>query len=283
MSHIRFNHVFFGLMVLAALSAITAPRVSARAQAQLQKLFIPVAKPMYAFGGWSHDRIVKPVLRDDASPDHPRDQQTLLRENTDLRGQVLTLTAELDRLKELTADRSKLGDLQSRCTVVDVAGRDAGQSESLLLAPGLKASLREDLPVLCPEGVVGKITSAGAGAARVRLITDKGNRITVSFVRFQNDNKGVLRMSNVSYPDCIAIGQGNGRMLVTHQRMSELKGALQPNDWAIVNDPDWSRVTYRVGRVASIEQQPGAAGFGQIWIESLVDFKLLREVMVVTK
>ncbi len=42
--------------------------------------------------------------------------------------------------------------------------------------------------------------------------------------------------------------------------------------------------SYRVGRVAAVEKQPKVAeGFGQIRIESMVDFKRLREVMVVTK
>ena len=109
MSHLRFNHVFFALMSLAALSAAFSPRVSEKAQGQLQTLFIPVARPMYAFGGWSHERLSPPKLRDDGSPHQPRDVREVVRENADLRTQILTVTAELERLKELTADRSKLG------------------------------------------------------------------------------------------------------------------------------------------------------------------------------
>jgi hypothetical protein len=35
--------------------------------------------------------------------------------------------------------------------------------------------------------------------------------------------------------------------------------------------------------VSAVQPQPGAVGFGQVEIESLVDAKSLREVMVLTK
>src|SRR5205814_7962957 len=108
---------------------------------------IPIAKPIYSLGGWTHDRIVQQPIRDDGSPSAPRDVRELVRENTELRTQVVNLNAELDHLKELDADRSKLGDLRSRCVVVQVSGFDSGQAESLLLSNGTKDGLRQDLPV----------------------------------------------------------------------------------------------------------------------------------------
>src|SRR2546429_871853 len=104
MSAIRFNHVFSALMLAAALAAfVVPPRLSAPAQAHLQVLFIPVAKPIYALGGWTHDRVVQQPIRDDASPSAPRDVREIVRENTELREQLVTVTHELDRLKELDA------------------------------------------------------------------------------------------------------------------------------------------------------------------------------------
>jgi hypothetical protein len=123
----------------------------------------------------------------------------------------------------------------------------------------------------------------GIASARVRLITDKGNRVRVSFVRFEKNEKGETSMTNVSYPDCIAIGQGSGKMLITHQHLGEIEKTVQPNDWVVLHDPDWAGLTYRVGCVHSIQPQTGAVGFGQVEIDSLVDPKGLREVMVLTK
>jgi cell shape-determining protein MreC len=189
----------------------------------------------------------------------------------------------LDRLKELNADRSKLGDLRARCTPADVIAGDSGSLESLQLSSGSVSGLRDDMPVLCPDGIVGRLTKVGITSSRVKLITDKGSKVTVSFVRFEKDNTGVTKMSNVTYPDSVAEGQGERQLLVTHQRLHDLKD-LKPNDWAVLNDPDWPRLSYRVGRVVAVEPQKDAPSqFGQIRIESVVDLNLLREVMVLTK
>src|SRR5438552_17159739 len=125
MSHIRFNHIFFSLMLLAALSATFSPRVSDRAQAHLQKLFHPVANPVYATAQWFYEKMAPKKPRDDASPDHPRDLKEVYQENADLRMQVQILRADIQRLQELNADRDKIGDLRRRCTPVQVVGGDS--------------------------------------------------------------------------------------------------------------------------------------------------------------
>jgi hypothetical protein len=69
-------------------------------------------------------------------------------------------------------------------------------------------------------------------------------------------------------------------MLITQQHLNEIEKIVQPNDWAVLHDPDWAGLAYRVGCVTSVQPQPGAVGFAQVEIESLVDPKSLREVMV---
>src|SRR4051794_12091086 len=113
MSHLRFNHVFLFLMLLAALSAWFSPGVSSRAQAQLQRLFVPVSKPMYAIADWLHDKATSKRPRDQSSPEHPRDLSDVYHENMDLREQVALLRADLQKLQEINADRDKIGDLRS--------------------------------------------------------------------------------------------------------------------------------------------------------------------------
>src|SRR5689334_15622562 len=120
MSHLRFNHVFTALMMLATLSAWFSPGVSDRAQANLQTLFKPVSKPVYAFANFVHDRTVPKHVKDDGSPDHARDAKEIIQENLDLRMQLSVLRADLQRLQELNADRDKIGDLRSRCLPVEV-------------------------------------------------------------------------------------------------------------------------------------------------------------------
>jgi cell shape-determining protein MreC len=273
-------------MLLAALSAVFSPRVSERAQAHLQGLFYPVSKPAYAVSDWVHERTIPRKTRDDGSPEHPRDLAEVYQENTDLRMQVKILQADLQRLQELNADRDKIGDLRSRCTPVEVVGGDAGLSDSSrMLSGGSLRGLAENMPVICPDGIVGQLTKVGATSSRVRFITDKGVTVIVSFARVEKDDAGKARMVNASYPDCVAIGQGEGKMIVTNKPWKDLNGSVKVNDWVMLNDKDknWRNLVYRIGRVTAVQQQKGDVKFGEIMIESMVDPTRLKEVMVVVK
>jgi cell shape-determining protein MreC len=284
MSHLRFNHVFSTLMLLAALSAWFSPSVSDRAQAQLQVLFVPVSKPIYAFASWVHDRASPRRARDDSSPDHPRDATVIIQENNDLRQQVELLRAEVQRLQELNADFDKVGDLRSRCVRVEVAGGDAGLTDTRQLNAGTHRGLADGMPVICPDGVIGRLTKVGELNSRVQLLTDKSNNVTVSFARIEKDAGGHARMNNVSYPDCVATGLGNGKMLIINKPWDALS-ALKVNDWVMLADKEvgWRNLVYRIGRVSAIQQQEHNPKFGQIEIESSVDPKRLKDVMVVVK
>jgi hypothetical protein len=286
MSHIRFNHVFFFLMFVAALCVFVIPaRISGVAQGQLQFLFIPVAKPVHALAGWAHDRMAPKTVKDEESPDHPRTPAELIRENDDLRMQVATLTSQLDQLRELNADRERLGPLRERCTPIGVEGFESGLRDSLTLSGSMRDGLKEGMVVLCPDGIVGKLTKVGAGNSRVQLITDKGNRTSVGFARFGKDSHGATVFTSISYPMVVAIGQGKRTMLVKNQPAENVKGVIEADDWAVLDDPEWPRSAwnYRIGRVESIVPQAGAPGFVEIHINSIIDLMLLKEVMVLTK
>ncbi len=286
MSHIRFNHVFFFLMFVAALCVFVIPtRISGAVQGHLQFVFKPIATPIHALAGWTHDKMVPKVVKDEDSPDHPRTPAELIRENDDLRMQVATLTSQLDQLRELNADRERLGPLRERCTPIGVEGFESGLRDSLTLSGSIRDGLKEGMVVLCPEGIVGKLTKVGAGNSRVQLITDKGNRTTIGFARFGKDSNGTTVFTNISYSTVVAIGQGNRQMIVKNQKTDSVKDVIQTDDWAVLDDPEWPRSAwnYRIGRVDSIEAQAGAPGFVEIHISSIIDLMLLKEVMVLTK
>jgi cell shape-determining protein MreC len=286
MSHIRFNHIFLSLMFLAALAVFVLPTwVSRPAQAHLQFLFTPIAKPTRALAGFVYAKVSPPRAHDDGSPNQPRSPQELLQENLDLRMQLATITAQLDQLKELNADRQRLGPLRERCTPVSVSSYDAGPRESLSLSAGSQSGLRQDQAVLAFEGVVGRLTDVSLTASRVQLITDKGVRVKVSFERFEKDSEGHTKFSIITYPTSVAVAQGSRKMIVTNQPWKELKDALRPNDWAVLDDTDWPKaiMNYRVAKVTEVVPQSGTPGFGEIHLETTIDLPLLPEVMVLTK
>jgi len=286
MSHIRFNHIFLALMFLAALAAFVLPTwVSRPAQAHLQFLFTPIAKPTRALAGWIHGKFAPQRAHDDGSLNQPRSPDEILRENLDLRMQLATITAQLDQLKELNADRQRLGPLRERCTPVGVSAYDSGARESLMLGSGSQSGLRQDQPVLSSDGIVGRLTDVSLTTSRVQLITDKGVRVKVSFARFEKNAEGHTTFSVITYPTCVAVAMGSKQMSVTNQPWKELKDAIKPNDWAVLDDTDWPKaiMNYRVARVTEVVPQSGTPGFGEIKLETTVDLPLLPEVMVLTK
>ena len=199
MSYLRFNHVFGFLMLLALVSAFLLPsRVSSAPRSMVQNLFAPVARPARAIALWAHDRISPPQVKDDASPEHPRNIAEVRKENDQLRQANAYLQAQLQELKEINADRARLGDLRALCTPFPVFAGDAGAGvrESLMLQASSFAGVREDQPVLCSAGLVGCIGRVGIGSAPVRLATDPAFKVSVRFGRFKPDEHG-----NVSFVD----------------------------------------------------------------------------------
>jgi hypothetical protein len=155
----------------------------------------------------------------------------------------------------------------------------------LQLSAGSQTGLREKMVVLSPDGVVGRLTQVGLTSSRVQLVTDKGRKITVSFARFVKNADGSASFNTISYPPVVATAQGNRRMIVNNRPWNELKEVIKPNDWAVLDDPEWPRevMNYRVARVSEVVPQRGAAGFGEIHLESVLDLTLLKEVMVLAK
>jgi rod shape-determining protein MreC len=287
MSQLRFNHVFFVLMLLAALAAFVIPqRISSPAQAQLQVLFSPISRPIYSIAGWVHDRAVpKPQPRDDGSTDHLRTADELILENRDLRQQNLMLAGQLDKLKELDAERAKVGNLQDQCVVVATTGGDSGFTDTLHLAAGSLQGLADGMVVLTADGLIGRLDKVGLAASQVQLIAAKGSKISVSFARFVPDGKGGVVRQDIYNQHCVAVGLGDGQLAVQLQSWDQIKDAFHANDLAILDDVDWPKgVThYVVGEVTGVKRQSSAAGFGQIQIEWRIGNAPLKEVMVLKR
>ena len=225
-------------------------------------------------------------MQDDGSPDHPRDLKDVYQENVDLKNQIVILKQDLATLQELNADRDKIGDLRSRCMPIGVSGGDAGLSDaSRMISGGTRKGLADGMPVICPDGVVGQLTKVGIADSRVQFIWDRGTSVMVNFARINKDDTGHAKMDSVSYPDCVATGQGDGRMLISNQPWEKLKDSVAVNDWVVLDDKErsWRNLVYRVGRVTAVQQTKKDPKFGEILIDSMVDPKRLKEVMVVVR
>jgi hypothetical protein len=287
MSHFRFNHVFTVLLVLSAGSAfVISPRVSDRVRASAQGLFAPISRPVHLAGGWLHARIGNVEPMDMAAANAPpRAEPVVYQENEQLRLIVASLTAQLEELKRINADREALGDVRALCTPVAVIGGDSGTRDSLAVQRPAGIELRAGMPVLYAGGLAGRIERAGATGAQVRLITDRGFRITGSFGRFVATEAGAVEFVRIHTPAPLVEGTGKGTMSVRNLPMAAVESAgLAPNDWVVLDVNDWpmNLAGYKVGRVVSITDRSNAPGFAEIHLQPSRNLLRLREVMVLT-
>jgi hypothetical protein len=287
MSRIRFNHVFIALVLGSAISAFVLPvRVTDRLRAPVQILFAPVSRPVHVAAAGVLDRISPERIVDEGTVGGVRrEAEDVVTENQQLRLAVASLTGQLEELKRINADREALGDVRQLCMPVPVAGGDAGGRESLLLQR-TGSPLRAGMPVLYSGGIAGRLEHAGAGGGRVRLVTDRGFRMTGSFGRFITTGDGRVEFVRIATPQPLVEGIGNGQMRIRNLPLEQVRSAsLAAGDWLVLSDPDWPANLdgYRIGRVEVITAASDAPGFADVRLRPERELLRLREVMVMNR
>jgi cell shape-determining protein MreC len=289
MSYLKFNHVFTGLMLLSILSAfVLNPDITNPARAQVQNLFAPIAIPTRALAGWVHDKVKGRAEIDysTGSVKVARSDDEIRRENSNLRQMVSQLYSQIEDLKHVDEERSKLGDRRMLCTPFSVFGPDSGVRESLNLQGSSFQNIREKMPVLYANGIVGQISRAGAAGASVRLITDAGFTVSASFRTYRTNGAGQTEFTPIVLPQTVMEGAGNGTMVSRLLNLGEVKkSGLKVNDYVVVDDADWPKGAAGsvLGRVTSIAPRRDAPMLAEVRAEPLGDLMQLREVMVMNK
>src|SRR5262249_44925847 len=156
--------------------------------------------------------------------------------------------------KELNADRSALGDVRAFCTPFQVFASDAGVRESLYLKASSFEGLKQDMPVICPAGLVGKLNRTGVAGASVQLVSDPGFRIQAALARFVN-NGDRPEFQLLKVQPFVLQGLGGGVMGARFINATELKRVdARPGDWVLVQDPDLPQqlAGARIGQLVQI-------------------------------
>lgn len=272
-------------MLLSFLSGfIISPRISSRAQASVQNIFSPVARPVGAIAHWTHDRFSHDAVRDLGSPGATRTSAELIVENNRLRIRLASIQGQLERLRERDAEREKLGDVRDLCSPFNVIGADSGPRDSLMLGATSFDHVAEAMPVLYPGGIAGRVWRAGIGGVQVMLVTDSQSKLTASFARFTKSPDGTPEFKPLAADAILVQGTGNKKMTAQiSQRMAGEIG-VRLEDWVVLSDRDWPTALqgYRVGRVTQVTPAR-SPGFVIIRIEPDSDLMRLREVMVMNK
>ena len=276
MSQIRFNQAFIGLVAGGVLgSFLIPPSITDRAKGKVDLLLVPVVRPVRAIAGMFHskwgDKSLPPgetVQRTDAQ---------LSAENVDLRQQVVFLNRQLEDLRLVEAERKRLGKLLDYFKPVSVIGGDASPDrDSLGIMPASGVDLSPGKPVMCPDGLVGRLVEG----RRVRLITDKDFIIVGQFGRWENG-----AWVPVPTPKPSVKGMGRGVMQVVNLTLKDTE-KVKPGDWVIISDTtDYPDILQgrKIGQVESVRALPGKALFAEIIVKPSTDLRQLQEVLVMRK
>ncbi len=288
MARIRFNHVFIPLMLAAGVASFVLPPGAGegvRGRMDIRGAFTPVSYPVRRVAHAFSSRWNKPeVIGLDVSHVSPDAMTEIQR----LQNQVASLTTQLDVLRELSAGRELMGDAQRYAVPLRVVGGDAAGREWLTLRTGGADGLEPGQAVVRRDSLVGKVASVGSSGTSVRLITDRGFRISAQFGRFRQsvDGRGI-EFAALKSPPPLVEGRGNGRLTITNLTLAAVYDAgLTAGDYVVLKDPDdWPVVVngFIIGQVESIEKQPKATLFAEIQIKPRLNLMQLNEVMVVTE
>jgi rod shape-determining protein MreC len=195
------------------------------------------------------------------------------RENRRLKEEVARLRLENQITNEILAENERLRAALGfqklnppRSVVVQVIAKESSPSSSTITVnKGSADGVERDLPVITPEGVVGRVQSAVAGTAKVLLITDPGSTIAVRVQR--NREEGLLEgkldrcaLKYVSY--YMDVQQGD--VLIT----SGLDGIHPPG--------------LPVAYVTAVKKHE-ASSFQTVIAEPIVSFSRLEEALVLRK
>src|SRR5581483_11896588 len=126
---------------------------------------------------------------------------------------------------------------------------------------------------------VGYVERTGLTGARVRLLSDRGFRVTGRFVRLTNIH-GRIQPVNVQAVRPLVEGQGNGQLIINLPAPNvEL---LAKDDVVVLDDNDWPAAVQGVtiGRIVSVERSKDVPGFAELKVDTETSLPRLRDVWV---
>jgi len=201
------------------------------------------------------------------------DLRGLREENERLQGEVAVLKRRLDQLQEQALETQRLQRLlvlresaAPQFLTARVVGKDATNwFRTILIDRGSRDGLRRNLPVLAPDGLVGRIAEVTPVAAKVQLLTDPVSavggllqRTRVTGIVTGNLGAGT-RMTYLPLLADVAVGD---------EVVTSGMGGVFPKG-------------IPVGRITAVERQSGAL-FQEATLQPTVDLSRIEEVLVLT-
>jgi rod shape-determining protein MreC len=201
------------------------------------------------------------------------DLRTVRQDNQRLRGEVATLKRRVDQLTEQALETQRLQRLLSlqesspaALLTARVVGKDATNwFKTILLDRGSLDGIRRNLPVVTPDGLVGRVVEVTPTASKVQLLTDPVSAAggLLQRTRVTGVVAGSLSAgARVRYLPLMA------DVVVGDEVVTSGMGGVFPKGIPI-------------GRILSVERQSGAL-FQEATLQPAVDLSRLEEVLVLT-
>jgi len=202
-----------GVVLLQVL--LLAVQIKRDSQGRLLRVWtVSAVSPVERSGAWGIGKVRNTWRHYFALSDTARANEDLLRENGQLKLQIMQLqskSAEADRLAGL------LNFKQSQAKVPMVVARVIGSSADansavVYLDQGLRQGIRKNMGVITPEGVVGKVIESFRDTCQVLLLTDRDSGVgaMIANSRIQSPVGGMgeplLTMKYVGNDDDVKIG-----------------------------------------------------------------------------
>jgi rod shape-determining protein MreC len=181
------------------------------------------------------------------------DGTSLKRENEELRARVGELEDERRTAEAAIAENEELRQLLDqpinseieRVTARVINGSPGNFEDTITLDKGREAGIAKDMPVIGPDGLVGKVLDAGQGWSKVRLLIDPDSSVAVH----------VLARDGQQQIGGSAQGRGEGNPL---RADLDEGGDIAIGDEVVTSGLDNSvfPANLNVGEVVSIDEQP---------------------------
>jgi len=277
---VPFNLVFALLLLSAGLCAFVLPQpLTDRARGNLDLLLSPVAWPVWQ----ATIRLAAPrgVLASTGTKED-RDADQSLAKIEELKTENASLKRQNEELNRINAERAVLPE-RDLCRAFRVMGGDAGTRRTLKLVGSSFNGLAAKMPVLCPQGLVGRIEIAGPGGASVILVTDLGFRVTGQFWRHRRIGQSEkYEWVQLNAPPIVAAGDGKDSLTVENLKIEEVKAAgLAVGDSVMLADRDWPEAVQRrrlgdIERIVPLQNER----FARIMVRPTADLAGLKDVLV---
>jgi rod shape-determining protein MreC len=191
--------------------------------------------------------------------------QSVRSDNEQLRREVAQLQVALQQQSRTLVDLLKLREGTKLDTVAAgvIAGSASPDFRTLTIDKGSADGLRPDMAVIAPAGVVGRIITPTARAAKVQLLIDR-NAAAGAIVE-RSRAQGVV--------------EGTGGSL----QLNYVSGTADVQSGDVVSTSGIDGIYpkgFVIGQIESVERVAGA--FGAIVIRPAVDFSSIEAILVVT-